>query len=387
MRRSSADGRDTYYVLDLVRCDELLQSAGASLHPGLASTARKHRQVRAHVLFLCTGNSARSQIAEALCERLSGGAVSAVSAGSHPKPVDPNAVRVMDERGIDLNGARSKHLSEFSDRRFDYVISLCDRVREVCPEFPRRARGDPLEHPRTEDAVGVRAHRDRAFHPHRLSYRGNRGDRACLTNSSTFATWSTTSRRRSTRTPPLRLLRAAERALEVADSAENLRLLLSGPKSSAGRPMPDGRTPEPGGWNRLHFIVDDIASEVERLRDAGITFRNDIISGPGGQQILLEDPAGNPIELFQPAARDRRASVAELAAHALRRERLDVVLREMVGDRRVEPDIAREPDLTQREMTTGSGRSPTDSTTANAASWSVATCRPSACTGTRCRSA
>ena len=81
----------------------------------------------------------------------------------------------------------------------------------------------------------------------------------------------------------------------------NLRLLLSGPKSSAGRPMPDGRTPEPGGWNRMHFIVGDIASEVERLRDAGITFRNDIISGPGGQQILLEDPAGNPIELFQPA--------------------------------------------------------------------------------------
>jgi catechol 2,3-dioxygenase-like lactoylglutathione lyase family enzyme len=81
-----------------------------------------------------------------------------------------------------------------------------------------------------------------------------------------------------------------------------LRLLLSGPKSSAGRPMPDGRTPEPGGWNRIHLIVDDIAREVERLRSAGLTFRNEIISGPGGQQILLEDPAGNPIELFQPAA-------------------------------------------------------------------------------------
>jgi len=80
-----------------------------------------------------------------------------------------------------------------------------------------------------------------------------------------------------------------------------LRLLLSGPNSSAGRPMPDGRTPEPGGWNRIHLIVDDIAREVERLRSAGLTFRNDIISGPGGQQILLEDPAGNPIELFQPA--------------------------------------------------------------------------------------
>jgi catechol 2,3-dioxygenase-like lactoylglutathione lyase family enzyme len=81
----------------------------------------------------------------------------------------------------------------------------------------------------------------------------------------------------------------------------NLRLLLSGPTSSAGRPMPDGRTPEPGGWNRIHFIVDDIAAEVERLRSNGVRFRNDIVSGPGGQQILLEDPAGNPIELFEPA--------------------------------------------------------------------------------------
>jgi catechol 2,3-dioxygenase-like lactoylglutathione lyase family enzyme len=81
----------------------------------------------------------------------------------------------------------------------------------------------------------------------------------------------------------------------------NLRLLLSGPASSAGRPMPDGRTPAPGGWNRIHFIVDDIAAEVERLRSAGLSFRNDIVTGPGGQQILLEDPSGNPIELFQPA--------------------------------------------------------------------------------------
>jgi predicted enzyme related to lactoylglutathione lyase len=82
----------------------------------------------------------------------------------------------------------------------------------------------------------------------------------------------------------------------------NLRLLLSGPTSSAGRPMPDGRTPEPGGWNRIHFIVEDIAAETERLRAAGVKLRNDIVSGPGGQQVLAEDPAGNPIELFQPAA-------------------------------------------------------------------------------------
>lgn len=81
----------------------------------------------------------------------------------------------------------------------------------------------------------------------------------------------------------------------------NLRLLLSGPESSAGRPMPDGRTPEPGGWNRIHFIVEDIDAEVERLRAADVTFRNEVLSGPGGRQILAEDPAGNPIEVFQPA--------------------------------------------------------------------------------------
>ena len=81
----------------------------------------------------------------------------------------------------------------------------------------------------------------------------------------------------------------------------NLRVLLSGPSSSAGRPMPDGRIPEPGGWNRIHFIVEDIGAEVERLRGAGLTFRNDIVEGPGGKQILLQDPSGNVVELFQPA--------------------------------------------------------------------------------------
>ena len=80
-----------------------------------------------------------------------------------------------------------------------------------------------------------------------------------------------------------------------------LRLLLSGPASSAGRPMPDGRIPGPGGWNRIHLIVDDIQAEVERLGAEGVAFRNEIVSGPGGRQILLEDPSGNPVELFQPA--------------------------------------------------------------------------------------
>jgi catechol 2,3-dioxygenase-like lactoylglutathione lyase family enzyme len=82
----------------------------------------------------------------------------------------------------------------------------------------------------------------------------------------------------------------------------NLRLLLSGPASSAGRPMLDGARPGPGGWNRIHFIVEDIDAEVSRLRDAGATFRNDIVEGPGGKQVLLQDPSGNVVELFQPAS-------------------------------------------------------------------------------------
>ncbi len=81
----------------------------------------------------------------------------------------------------------------------------------------------------------------------------------------------------------------------------DLRLLLSGPTSSAGRPMPDGRQPGPGGWNRIEFVLEDIEAEVERLRAAGLQFRNGIVRGPGGAQILFDDPSGNPIELFQPA--------------------------------------------------------------------------------------
>jgi protein-tyrosine-phosphatase/DNA-binding transcriptional ArsR family regulator len=141
MRRSAADGRDSYYLLDLARCGELLTIAGASLHPGLAPmpptrAGRGRSSAHVRLLFLCTGNSARSQIAEALAEQISNGALSAASAGSHPKPLHPNAVRIMRARGIDLSGRRPKHLSEFATERFDYVISLCDRVREVCPEFP-----------------------------------------------------------------------------------------------------------------------------------------------------------------------------------------------------------------------------------------------------------
>lgn len=83
----------------------------------------------------------------------------------------------------------------------------------------------------------------------------------------------------------------------------NLRLLLSGPASSGARALPDGRQPVAGGWNRIHLVVDDIAAEVARLTEAGVTFRSEIVRGPGGSQIVLDDPSGNPIELFQPAAR------------------------------------------------------------------------------------
>jgi protein-tyrosine-phosphatase/DNA-binding transcriptional ArsR family regulator len=137
-RRSSADGRDTYYSLDLEQCAALLAEAGQALHPGLRTgPAGPPSGDAAHgrVLFLCTGNSARSQMAEALLARQAP-RLEVFSAGSHPKGLHPNAVVVMSEYGIDLSGHRAKHLDEFTEVHFDRVISLCDRVREVCPEFP-----------------------------------------------------------------------------------------------------------------------------------------------------------------------------------------------------------------------------------------------------------
>ncbi len=143
-RRSAADGRDTYYRVDLGRCAELLVHAGAALHPAVRlelvppspdATSRR-RGWKPKVLFLCTGNSARSQIAEALLEHRSGHAMQARSAGSHPKPLHPNAVRVMAERGLDISNRTTKHLNRFARNRFDRVITLCDKVKEVCPEFP-----------------------------------------------------------------------------------------------------------------------------------------------------------------------------------------------------------------------------------------------------------
>jgi protein-tyrosine-phosphatase len=136
-RRSSADGRDAYYTAVLDRFSELLARTGKSLHPGLRLAPAApdapplNRPVR--LLFLCTGNSARSQIAEALAVARSEGRAEAFSAGSHPKPVQ---ARVLRELGVGFGDRRSKHLSTFAAERFDHVITLCDKVREVCPEFP-----------------------------------------------------------------------------------------------------------------------------------------------------------------------------------------------------------------------------------------------------------
>jgi protein-tyrosine-phosphatase len=139
-RRSSADGRDAYYTVVLDRFSELLAATGRSLHPGLrlapAAPAALPPGGPARLLFLCTGNSARSQIAEALAVARSEGLVEAFSAGSHPKPVHPHAARVLRERGVGLGDRRSRHLSSFAAARFDHVVTLCDKVREVCPEFP-----------------------------------------------------------------------------------------------------------------------------------------------------------------------------------------------------------------------------------------------------------
>jgi protein-tyrosine-phosphatase len=165
-RRSSADGRDTYYFVESVRCAHLLRATGEALHPGVRLVvapaeppAAGSRRGAPRVLFLCTGNSARSQIAEALIEDMSHGAVFARSAGSHPKQLHPNSVRVLAERGVDISGRRTKHLRRFARTHFDSVITLCDRVREVCPEFPHDPKvahwsiADPVLEGDTDDAT------------------------------------------------------------------------------------------------------------------------------------------------------------------------------------------------------------------------------------------
>ncbi|MER6590507.1 ArsR family transcriptional regulator [Micromonospora purpureochromogenes] len=146
--RSSFDGRDSYYHLDLDRCTDALADTGAALHPALRREPAPHtpvdlrRSPRVSVLFVCTGNSARSPIADALLRHRTGGQVEVASAGSRPKPRHhPNAIRVLhDEFAIDITGRRPRHLDTLTGCRFDYVISLCDKAREACPDFPDHPR-------------------------------------------------------------------------------------------------------------------------------------------------------------------------------------------------------------------------------------------------------
>jgi len=136
-RRSSADGRDIYYRLELTRCGDALAEAGAALHPALGTGGAARKPGKPRVLFLCTGNSGRSPMAAALLRHRTG--AEAASAGSHPKPLNPHAVRALAEYGITLTHEPT-HLDSVRQRRFEWVISLCDRVREVAPEFPGRPR-------------------------------------------------------------------------------------------------------------------------------------------------------------------------------------------------------------------------------------------------------
>lgn len=135
-RRSSHDGRDVYYHLDISRCAGLFATAALSLHPALAAQYSPNAPIpQSRVLFLCTENSARSQMAEGLLRHASRGAVSVASAGSRPSSVHPHAVRAMAALGIDISAQRSSHLDEFAGSSFDVVITVCDRVREECPSF------------------------------------------------------------------------------------------------------------------------------------------------------------------------------------------------------------------------------------------------------------
>lgn len=137
-RRSEADGRDTYYSLDLDHLQTLYREAGAALHPSLASELPSiHTSLpTARILFVCTHNSARSQMAEGLMRHLSHGQMDVISAGSEPTQVHPDAIQTMDRIGIDIRAQRSKSIATYTQTPFDYVISVCDRAREVCPVVP-----------------------------------------------------------------------------------------------------------------------------------------------------------------------------------------------------------------------------------------------------------
>ena len=315
-RRSSADARDTFYRLDLARYATLLAETGGALHsalrlvpPPVPSRSRPRRRTR--VLFLCTGNSSRSQMAEALLRERGEGSVTVRSAGSQPKPVHPLAIAVMAGYGIDLSRARPKHLDRFTAA--GGTVRLRHQPVRQGPRglsrVPRAAAPGALEHtgsgPRSSRVPGVcprgrrpgRPDQFPAVRPGRTRHRGG-----AMTDLPADAASSVHVRY---------LVDDVQAAIDFytghlgftlntaflpafADVQRgNLRLLLSGPASSAGRTLPDGTCPHRAGGT-ASISSSPTSRDVARLRAAGVPFRSDIISGPGGRQIVLDDPAGNP---------------------------------------------------------------------------------------------
>ncbi len=164
-RRSSADARDVYYSLNLEQLRQFYLEAGRALHPGVSEAvavpqlqSKTLLNHRVRVLFLCTHNSARSQMAEGLLRKIAGDQVEVFSAGSEPSPIHPLAIKIMSEIGVDLNRQRPKHFNEFVGQHFDYIVTVCDRVREVCPVFP----GDPEQiHWSFPDPVAVEGDKEK----------------------------------------------------------------------------------------------------------------------------------------------------------------------------------------------------------------------------------
>lgn len=168
-RRSSADRRDVYYSLDLDRLRGLFFATGERLHPGLSAETPAPRQAvgrtggRPRVLFLCTHNSARSQMAEGILRHLGGGRVDAASAGTEVTRVHPLAIQTMERKGIDLSGQRSKHMDELAAETFDYVVTVCDRAGETCPVFPGEPERIHWSIPDPSAAAGSEEEKARAF--------------------------------------------------------------------------------------------------------------------------------------------------------------------------------------------------------------------------------